>query len=243
MHDLEDVTRLPDDFDGRVRLFPLPELVLFPHAVQPLHIFEARYCEMLLESLATDRLIAMTTLTGALPIQEGQPPVASTVCISRIISHVELEDERHNILLVGVRRAKILKELDAGRTFRIAEVDAKSDVYPPEKSEARLELKTDLLKAFGDVIPTGQQVQQSLQELLSGTLGLGPITDIIAHTIPFSVEQKLNLLAEPNVDFRAESLIELLRTEDLTFEPIAGSLKTSSARKGGPKFPPPFSLN
>ena len=49
MGDLEDLVRLPDDFDGHVRLFPLPSMVLFPHAMQPLHIFEPRYCEMLNE--------------------------------------------------------------------------------------------------------------------------------------------------------------------------------------------------
>ena len=59
MHNLEDVTRLPDDFDGRVRLFPLPDLVVFPHSMQPLHIFEPRYCEMLAESLESDSLIAL----------------------------------------------------------------------------------------------------------------------------------------------------------------------------------------
>lgn len=120
MFDLEDVTRLPDDFDGRVRLFPLPELVVFPHAMQPLHIFEPRYCEMLSDSLATDRLIAMTTLIDddASPTY-GQPQVASTVCLGRIISHVEVENDRHNILLVGTKRAEIVRELDAGRPFEL----------------------------------------------------------------------------------------------------------------------------
>ena len=79
MHNLEDVTRLPDDFDGRVRLFPLPELVVFPHAMQPLHIFEPRYCEMLADSLNTDQLIAITTLTGGITdIGNQLPPIAST---------------------------------------------------------------------------------------------------------------------------------------------------------------------
>ena len=40
MTDLEQFTQLPPEFDGRVRLFPLPELVVFPSAMQPLHIFE-----------------------------------------------------------------------------------------------------------------------------------------------------------------------------------------------------------
>ena len=77
MHNLEDVTRLPDDFDGLVRLFPLPELVAFPHAMQPLHIFEPRYCEMLAESLAGDRLIAMSTLTGGIA---ALPPSCTSDC-------------------------------------------------------------------------------------------------------------------------------------------------------------------
>ena len=263
MHDLEDVSRLPDDFDGRVRLFPLPELVLFPHAVQPLHIFEPRYCEMLHESLASDQLIAMTTLTGGVPIADEEPPIASTVCISKIISHVELEDGKHNILLVGVRRARILRELDVSRSFRIAEVDAKSDIYPPVGADARLELKERLLKSFGDAIPAGQQVQQSLQELLSGSLGLGPITDIIGYTLPFSIEQKLRLLSEADVDKRAATLIELLGKEQFTLETFEksshhdgedGSGHDSSGfgssgqnstgqKSSGNSFPPPFSLN
>jgi len=28
-----------ENFDGKVRLFPLPNVVLFPRVIQPLHIF------------------------------------------------------------------------------------------------------------------------------------------------------------------------------------------------------------
>ena len=53
---------LPTDFDGIVRLFPLPNLVMFPHVIQALHIFEPRYCEMLSEALESDHLITMAVL-------------------------------------------------------------------------------------------------------------------------------------------------------------------------------------
>ena len=43
-----------DTFSGVARLFPLPNLVLYPHVMQPLHIFEDRYREML-EDVAGDR--------------------------------------------------------------------------------------------------------------------------------------------------------------------------------------------
>ncbi len=243
MFDLEEVTRLPDDFDGRVRLFPLPELVVFPHAMQPLHIFEPRYCEMLEESLATDRLIAMSTLTGGPKSMVNQePPVATTVCLGRILSHVEVEGDRHNILLVGAKRAQIVRELDAGRSFRIAEVEVKDDVYSPDHAADRLQLKKDLLKAFGKVIPPVEGMEQNLHELLAGQMGLGPITDIISYTLPFEPEEKLELLAQHNVDQRAMDLVALLGSGRIKLKPDSDS-DDDDGTSNHKNFPPPFSVN
>ena len=243
MHNLDDVTQLPDDFDGRVRLFPLPDLVVFPHAMQPLHIFEPRYCEMLNEALASDRLIAMTTLTGGISTAaEHAPPVASTVCVGKIISHAELENDRHNILLVGIRRGKIVQEIDAGRSFRLAEIDILEDIYPPVGAETRVELKQRLLDAFGQIIPVTGNVQKNLHELMAGQMGLGPITDIVSYTLPFEAEEKLRLLAQPDVDARAEELIEMLQAGKIELHSVTVE-EQSIERDDNETFPPPFSVN
>jgi len=47
---------------GTIPVFPLPDLVFFPHATLPLHIFEPRYREMTEDALRGDRLIAMALL-------------------------------------------------------------------------------------------------------------------------------------------------------------------------------------
>ncbi|KAA1259060.1 Lon protease [Rubripirellula obstinata] len=255
MDNLDDVTRLPEDFDSKVRLFPLPDLVVFPHAMQPLHILEPRYCEMLADSLSTDRLVAMATLTGGIAtVPQSGPPVASTVCLGRIVSHAEVESEKHNILLVGIRRAKIVQELDTGRPFRIAEVEVDQDFYSPTGANGRLKLKQELLNEFANIIPPTANVQQNLHELMAGQMGLGPITDIISYTLPFDVESKLQLLAQPNVDDRAEALIELLKSGKIQLHSVSveeqamsgpTGLKSSFKNAGGKsdQFPPPFSLN
>lgn len=243
MDDLDAITRLPDDFDGRVRLFPLPDLVLFPHAMQPLHIFEPRYCEMLSEALAGDHLIAMSTLTGGhAASMVSEPTIASTVCLGRIISHAEVEEGRHNILLVGVRRARIVHELDAGRSFRMAKVEVLGDVYPPGGATARGQLKSDLLSAFGEVIPASVNSQQNLHDLMAGQMGLGPITDIISYTLPFEVEEKLQLLGEADVDSRAVALVRLLKSGTINLQ-TSTTVEFSSVGKKNQEFPPPFSLN
>jgi Lon protease-like protein len=62
MSSLDELAALPDNFSGVVRLFPLPNLVMFPHALLPLHIYEPRYRRMLEDALADDQLLAMSLL-------------------------------------------------------------------------------------------------------------------------------------------------------------------------------------
>ncbi|MEO1615702.1 MAG: LON peptidase substrate-binding domain-containing protein [Planctomycetota bacterium] len=244
MGNLDDLIRLPDDFDYRVRLFPLPSLVLFPHAMQPLHVFEPRYCEMLAEANETDELIAMATLDG-LGNEKGDPSIASTICVSKIVSQVELEGDRHNILLVGIKRARVVSEINAGRSFRIAEVDILDDIYPPGGKTTRGELRETLLKEFGKVIPATSTAKMGLSELLAGSIELGPITDIISHTLPLPAQVKLVLLGESDVDRRAERLIEYLQSGIIQLTAGEDSETDSAADTAAvkPTFPPPFSLN
>lgn len=237
MSDMESVTRLPEDFDGRVRLFPLPDLVVFPHAMQPLHIFEPRYCDLLAEALATDRLIAMATLqpgaSGLAAEPSAAAPIGPFVCIARIVSHVSTEDGRHNVLLLGARRARLLRELETQRSFRMAEVAPIAEVYPPEGVAARQTLRQRVLEAFADVIPPAGDVQRNLHELMAGQMPLGPITDIISFTLQFDYRRKLALLGEGNVDQRAEQLVQALKQ-------LAAAAASEPGNEG---FPPPFSVN
>src|SRR5688572_13598633 len=112
MPDFADFAGLPEDFSGRARLFPLPNLVLFPHVMQPLHIFEPRYRELLEDALAGDMIIAMALLMpGWQPQYDEQPPISPVVCLGRVMTHVRQDDGRYNILLVGARRARVRQEV------------------------------------------------------------------------------------------------------------------------------------
>jgi ATP-dependent Lon protease len=126
----------------------------------------------------------------------------------------------------------------------MAKVELAEDIYPPTGSEGRLELKKSLLQAFADVIPVSKTIQQNLHELMAGQMSLGPITDIIAYTLPFGVEQKLKLLADPDVDSRARQLVELLASGSVQLDSLDAELDDlSSSSENEPGFPPPFSLN
>src|SRR3982751_6181741 len=87
---------------GLVPLFPLPNVVLFPRVVLPLHIFEERYKRMTAEVLRGDKRIAMALRRpGWEKDYYGQPAIEPVVCVGQILSHERLEDGRYNFLLQG----------------------------------------------------------------------------------------------------------------------------------------------
>jgi uncharacterized protein len=237
MANLQAAAGWPEDFSGVVRLFPLPNLVLFPNVVQPLHIFEPRYCEMLHDAVANDRLIAMALLLpGWEQKYQHRPAIASTVCVGKIVSHTPTDDGRHNILLVGLKRARIVQEVEPSKSFRQAKVEVQSDIYPPENACSRKAMTDALQQVFTQLVPEGLAAQTSFQQLVGQQFPLGILTDTIAYALNLPLAVKQQLLAEPNVDIRCRILLRCLRQK------VEGT-KTQAPVLLGEEFPPPFSEN
>jgi uncharacterized protein len=214
----------PAEFSGVVRLFPLPNLVLFPHVLQPLHIFEPRYCDMLEDALADDRLLAMAVLApGWENDYEGRPPVHTIACLGRIATHVRLPDGRHNLLLAGVARIALETELPPTTSFRRAPAQICVDRFPAKSSADTETLTRRLFAAFRGAMPNTTEVQGPLAQLLNKEIDLATLTDIVAYTLPLDVAQKADLLAQCNVHTRAEQLLAHLAQRgadnDLAFPP------------------------
>ena len=236
MSNLKESAGWPDDFCGKVKLFPLPNLVLFPQVVQPLHIFEPRYCEMLADCLATDKLISMALLEKGWEKQyQGFPPIASTVCVGKVISHTPTEDGRHNILLVGMKRARVTRELQTEKSYRQAEVEILEDYYSPEVNDARRLQTERLQELFSRFVPEGLAAQDNFKQLVGNQLPLGVLTDSITYALGLPLPIKLQLLSECNVDVRCRILTRCL--EQMT------DSEQSPCAPISDEFPPPFSDN
>ena len=195
---IDDFSFSAADFTGTVRLFPLPNLVLFPHVMQPLHVFEPRYRELLEESLAADRLVAMATLArGWERDYEGRPPLVPIACLGRVAVHHRLEDGAYNVLLVGLKRVRLLEELPARKSFREARVMICEDAYPPDEAATTAVLQRKLRNAFLQVLPDLPQAQDQLEQLLSSDISLGTLTDIIGYMVEIDPAGKRPCWASP----------------------------------------------
>lgn len=224
---------VPSSFDGSARLFPLPNVVLFPHVVLPLHIFEPRYRQMTADALATDRLIAMVLLQSSSEMEGEEPPALHSIaCLGKIVADQRLEDGRYNILLHGLSRVRIVNEIHHGKLYRSARVELLQDTGRPSPEQASTyrqqlhQFVTTWLQPVG--LASGP-----MTKLLQSDLPLEALVDILAFTLGLKIEFKQELLEELDVGRRARRLLQHLQTE----APAKGS------PSAWPKFPPDFSSN
>ena len=87
----------------------LGDCVFLPQQLLPLRIFEPRYRKMLKEALAGNKMFAISQLDeDSLDTDNPEPPCPFT-CVGRIVGHFEHEDGTAQVVLEGLRRAKVIR--------------------------------------------------------------------------------------------------------------------------------------
>lgn len=199
------------DFCRPIRLFPLAQCILLPHATIPLHIFEPRYRAMVGDALDSDGLIAMATFEGDNYKQDyqGTPPIRSSVCVGYIAHHERLYDGRYNILLQGIARATIVEECT------LAEGGYRSAILSPaEHGVMEIDLEEQRRKL--DTLLRDQHLQQlacvqNIRHWLSPELSTPVIIDLAWQAMSRDSEQRYASLAEPCVFKRFDRLYQHLQ--------------------------------
>jgi Lon protease-like protein len=186
-----------------IPIFPLPDVVLFPHTLLPLHIFEPRYRQMVRDCLDGDRRLAMALLRpGWENDYYGRPPIYPIAGAGEIIQHEELPDGRFNILLRGTMRIGITAELPSDKPYRAARARPLPDRYPDANPRAladRIErLKVFYLRILSEV----QKGQGEIAKIFSGVKDPGIIVDRIAGAAIAAAETRQQVLEAVEVTTR-----------------------------------------
>lgn len=195
-------------------LFPLPNLVFFPHTRLPLHIFEPRYRQLVSDALAGDHRFGIVLLRpGWEPDYFGTPPVYPFGTVGTIEKAVPLEDGRFNLVVRGDVRFRILEEVSKA-PYRTARVIAEPEIArDPEKAYAQREWLADLSRQYLQYLPDETQVPEI--EIVD----LDALTNALIMSLNLDVEEKQKLLELSDVAERAEEIGTELsnRIESLSF--------------------------
>jgi Lon protease-like protein len=205
--DLKDVANLKD-FSGVIPLFPLSSVVFFPNTLLPLHIFEPRYKEMVNTAINNEKIIGMALLKpGWESNYYGNPDVFDVIGMGRIVSSEVFEDGKINIILYGLKRAKI-QEIVTDLPYRLARVSIMDNNHDVEEEIYRSKIE-ELIYKWNLYL---NEKQKAHRININTKLPLENLTDALASLIFSNVFDKQRLLEETNVLKRAEIIIDDLET-------------------------------
>jgi hypothetical protein len=183
----------------RLSIFPLTGAVLYPGLQLPLHIFEPRYRALVSDALVRDRRIAMIQ-----PQQSAEgAPLFGLGCVGKIEDVEALEDGRYNIVLEGVARFRMIRELEVGTPYRQIEAELLADGEGVLSAVERAGFEREA-RRFAEI--QGYAVDwESVARLDDETLING-----VSQIVPFDPAAKQALLEADDLSARCELLVQLM---------------------------------
>ncbi|MBC8328490.1 MAG: LON peptidase substrate-binding domain-containing protein [Planctomycetes bacterium] len=188
----------------QVPLFPLPNVLLYPSAILPLHVFEPRYIQMVEDLVAKgeDRVVLGLLQDGWEDGYFGEPPVHPIAGLGRLLHTGAKVDGRYNILLQGIERVRIRDEVVTDTLYRQVQVEPVEELAhdDPGAEAVRLALRDGLID-FAD---------GSL--MVEARAPLGYLADVLLVALPNGIEEKQALFEILDQRTRAERVLEVLRS-------------------------------
>ncbi len=201
---MKEIVNLP----SRIPIFPLSNFIIFPDTMVPLNIFEPRYIQMIDDCMKSDRIIGVIQPKN----NSGKIPELYNIgCAGKITSFNETNDGRYLIVLNGISRFKIIKEINSERLYR--KFDVSFTEYNKDTGASTTEIKfsdlelifknlKSLFRTKGYSVNWKELEQQSLDQTIN-TLSMAS---------PFSLEEKQILLESVDLKTRKQKLEEILNT-------------------------------
>jgi uncharacterized protein len=213
---------IPERVLSALPIFPLPNCVLLPGGLLPLHVFEPRYRALTKDCLAGDQLMGVARLRpGYQADYEGRPPVFGQLGVGRVIASEELPDGRYLLLLRGIARVDVVEELPARRPYREirARVLADADVDPSKLRTSHGKL-VELCDRLARLLEQGGG---QLRDLVR-TGDPGAAADAVAAALAQDPDERQRLIETICPQMRVERTIALVGTLLCELSPCEGEV-------------------
>ncbi len=191
-------------------VMPLPGVVLFPHALLPLYIFEPRYRQMLLHALQQHRIFCVTLIKPSCPEWHAPEDFFHVATAGLIRACVGRNDSTSNLILQGLQRVRFAG-FEQEAPFPIARIDiVESRDATTVETEA---LAAKVLELYGSLKHDGRQLPAKVGRYLAELGDLEMLADLMASTFVNDPLRRQRILEERSLNQRLRFLIRYLCDE------------------------------
>jgi Lon protease-like protein len=202
---------LPADLAGALGdlpVFPLPQAVLFPRGLVPLHIFEPRYRSMVAYCMASHHGMVLARITGDAALDdEGRPRFERIAGLGLIVQHELLPGGRSNIVLQGKARVAI-EERPSDDPFR----RVRATVLPDEGLDVG-ESDRRALVALASLCANELRQRTDLEFTVPADAAPDALADLCAQYLLLDADERQAMLDERDVATRVKRVIEALAVQ------------------------------
>jgi len=204
--DLEELRALLGRACVRLKVFPLPGVVVLPGTPTPFHVFEPRYRQLTATALAGDRMLAVATLASEEGATQDRAPVHPIAGAGFIEAEEQLPDGRFHIVVRGLARVRLVDEIENGQPYREFTAELLEDVYPPGGPAALVRQRRALeacVLQLAEVLPPESGAPQ-LAEMATRTASSSQLADLVAAAVVSEPDKRLAVIEELDVARRLD---------------------------------------
>jgi Lon protease-like protein len=200
------VIRIPRE----VPIMVLPNAVLFPHSLLPLHIFENRYRQMLSHCLTGERMFSVALAKTGIREPKGVEDLRSVAGVGLIRACVGNENGTSNLVLQGLARVRIINWTQE-EPFRIAEIELiESRISNAIEADALGEKVKELCVRIQQLgLPLPPNLLEQMHQIDSPEI----LADVVGAAFVSELAPRQQLLESPDVSERLRLLIQILRVQ------------------------------
>jgi Lon protease-like protein len=167
---------------------------------------------MIRETLAgSGELVIALLRAGAEANYSALSMVNEIACLGKIETYEELEDGKYNIVVVGIHRVRIIREVQHS-PYRMVEIERLDDAVDNEHSPDILRRQNHLGGLFARFTELATGVQHQARELMP-QLDFESLVNMVAMTLNLDIEQKQALLEIQDLLQRCDILIPILQQQ------------------------------
>ena len=198
-----------EDLPKEIPIFPLSNFIIFPEINVPLNIFEPRYVQMIDDTMKSNRLIGMIQpkKTGML----NKPDLYDVGCVGKITNFNETGDGKYFIIINGISRFKITKEISTEKLYRICKINYENFADDLTKKKEGINF-SDLELIFKDLKNLFEKKGFVINWSNLKNENIDHAINTLSMASPFSIEEKQILLETFDTNSRKSKLEEILKT-------------------------------
>lgn len=194
-----------------MRILPVEGIVPLPHVIFQIMIRDEKHQQLINDALKSDKTIGVFTKLLSLAPENEDDTILDTGVACSILKIMQTAEGSTRILLRGLYRINIDRELETENDFRVG-IIKRLEEKPAPKLEAEAYIRT-ISDLFQRIISISPIFPEEIQDVIFSIEDPSKLADLIASSLNIQISEKYEFLKELDIVKRLDLLAKALQKE------------------------------